>query len=118
MNKRIKKKLYKRGYIFHYVDVKHFKFIVLNILDASEPNKNLCQLKLSLDDMFPEIKYPNRNGVTYSKETVEKALKKFYKRSLNFCMVPKSIMEASEQTSTSFTILQEGRTYTNDIFNR
>ena len=118
MNKRIKKKLYKRGYIFHYADAKKFKFVVLNILDASDSNKNLCQVKLSLDKIFPELKYPNRNGITFSKTLLEKELKKFYKRALNFCMVPKSMFELSEQTSISFTIMQEGRLYTNDIHNR
>jgi hypothetical protein len=73
MNKRIKKKLNKRNNVFHYTNfnkyiVSHFDFA--NGYDST--------YKIPIAQLFNNYEC-NRNGVRYSPQSVEKALRDFCK---------------------------------------
>lgn len=73
MNKRIKKKLNKRNNVFHYVDFN--KYLILHC-DFS--NGYDFTYKIPIAQSFNNYEY-NRNGVRYSSQCVENALREFCK---------------------------------------
>ena len=76
MNKRIRKKLRKRGGVFHYVDFG--KFIILHCDIAQNPDF-VGEFRIPVSQLFSDYQ-PNRNGVTYAPKVVEKAFKDFAKQ--------------------------------------
>lgn len=76
MNKRIHKKLKKRGGVFHYQDVG--KFIILHC-DLAQNSDFTGEFQIPVSQLFNNYE-PNKNGVVYTPEVVEKALKDFAKQ--------------------------------------
>lgn len=84
MNKRIRKKLRKRGGVFHYVDFG--KFIILHCNIAQNPDF-VGEFRIPVSQLFSDYQ-PNRNGVTYTPEVVEKAFKDFAEQHNNQLYIP------------------------------
>lgn len=76
MNKRIGKKLKRRGGVFHYCDVG--KFIILHC-DLAQNSDFIGEFRIPVSQLFNNYE-PNKNGVTYTPEVVEKAFKDFVKQ--------------------------------------
>lgn len=76
MNKRIRKKLKKRGSVFHYCDVG--KFIILHC-DLAQNSDFTGEFRIPVSQLFNNYG-PNKNGVVYTPEVVEKAFKDFAKQ--------------------------------------
>lgn len=79
MNKRIRKKLQKRGGVFHYVDFG--KFIILHCDVAQNPDC-IGEFRIPVSQLFSDYQ-SNKNGVIYTPEVVEKALRDFAKQHNN-----------------------------------
>ena len=84
MNKRIKKKLKKRGGVFHYIDFG--KFIILHC-DMAQGFDFVYEFKIPVSQLFDNY-LPNRNGVIYTPEVVEDAFKDFAKKHRDQLYIP------------------------------